>query len=115
MLSHGWPKLMKLAAGNYQFADPIGIGPGLSLGLAVFAEAVCSFLIIIGFGTRLATIPLIITMMVATFIAHASDPFAKKELAVVYLLVYITLAIIGAGSFSVDALFGKKGNAKSYR
>ena len=107
MLSHGWPKLMKLLAGNYQFADPIGLGLGLSLGLTVFAEAICSILIILGFGTRLATIPLIVTMIVATLISHASDPFAKKELAVIYLLIYITLAIIGAGTFSIDALLNK--------
>lgn len=38
---HGLPKMQKLLAGNLEFADPIGLGPGLSLGLAVFGELVC--------------------------------------------------------------------------
>jgi putative oxidoreductase len=114
MLSHGWPKLMKFASGNYQFADPIGLGPAVSLGLASFAEAICSILIILGLGTRLAAIPLIITMIVATLISHADDPFAKKELAVVYLLIYITLAIVGSGKFSLDNLLFNKKNSRRY-
>ncbi|MDB5191774.1 MAG: DoxX family protein [Segetibacter sp.] len=115
MLSHGLPKLSKFMAGNIQFADPIGLGAGVSLGLAVFAEAICSMLIIVGLGTRFAVIPLIITMMVATFISHAADPFAKKELAVLYILIYITLAVTGPGAFSIDALISKKKKHRSYK
>ena len=57
MLTHGGPKLMQVLDGNLKFSDPIGIGPELSLILVVFAEFFCSILIIIGLGTRLATIP----------------------------------------------------------
>lgn len=110
MLTHGLPKLSKLmAGGEIQFADPFGLGQGASLGLTAFAEAICSFLIILGLATRLATIPLIIAMSVAAFIAHADDPFAKKEMALLYLLIFITLAILGPGKYSVDALISKQG------
>lgn len=110
MLTHGLPKLSKLmAGGEIQFADPFGLGQGASLRLTAFAEAICSFLIILGLATRLATIPLIIAMSVAAFIAHADDPFAKKEMALLYLLIFITLAILGPGKYSVDALISKQG------
>lgn len=108
MLTHGLPKLSKLmAGGEIQFADPFSLGPTASLLLTVFAEAICSFLLILGLATRLATIPLIITMAVAAFIAHSDDPFGKKEMALVYLLVFVTIAILGPGKYSLDAVFGR--------
>ncbi|MBE9518919.1 MAG: DoxX family membrane protein [Bacteroidetes bacterium] len=46
MLTHGWPKLGKLlAGGEIQFGDPIGLGPGFSLILAVFAEVALLYLL----------------------------------------------------------------------
>jgi putative oxidoreductase len=46
-------------------------------------------------------------MMVALFAVHASDPWKVKELAAVYLAVYVSLAFTGAGQFSLDHLFTK--------
>ena len=109
MIQHGLPKLSKLmAGGEIQFGDPIGLGPVLSLILAVFAEFFCSILIGIGLGTRLATIPLMITMIVAAFISHGGDPFARKELALLYLLFYISLFVLGSRKYSLDYLLGRK-------
>ena len=109
MLTHGYPKLMKLlAGGEIQFADPFGLGMTISLVLVVFAEFVCSILIGIGLGTRLVTIPLIITMLVAAFIAHGGDPFGKKEMSLLYLVMYIFLLFTGSGKFSVDHLISRK-------
>lgn len=109
MLTHGYPKLMKLlAGGEIRFADPFGLGMYFSLVLAVFAEFFCSILVGLGIGTRLAAIPLIITMSVAAFIAHASDPFGRKELALLYLVVFVFLLFTGSGKFSVDYFISKK-------
>lgn len=109
MLTHGYPKLMKLlAGGEIRFADPFGFGMTFSLVLAVFAEFFCSILVGLGIGTRLATIPLIITMSVAAFIAHGSDPFGKKELALLYMVIYVFLLFVGSGKFSVDYLISRK-------
>lgn len=109
MLTHGYPKLMRLFSGEeIRFADPFSLGPVPSLALAVFAEFFCSIFIAIGLGTRLASIPLIITMAVAAFVAHAGDPFGQKETALLYLLFYILLLITGSRRYSVDRLlFGK--------
>lgn|SRR5690606_28693383 len=102
MLTHGYPKLIKVLNGDMQFGDPFGIGAEISLILAAFAEAICSFLIIIGLGTRLATIPVIITMATAAFIVHANDPLSRQELPIIYLLAFITILITGPGKYSVD-------------
>ncbi|WP_188649443.1 DoxX family protein [Yeosuana aromativorans] len=110
MLTHGYPKLMKLLeGGEIQFADPIGLGQGLSFVLVIFAEFFCSILIGIGFATRLASIPLIINMSVAAFVVFASAPISKKEFPILYLLIYLILLVVGSGKYSVDYLIsGKK-------
>lgn len=103
MLSHGLGKMSALFAdAPIQFADPLGLGEPVSLALAVFAEVFCSVLLIFGIGTRLAAIPLLITMLTAVLIIHQGDPFGTKELGFIYLLVYTVIAITGAGKYSVD-------------
>lgn len=112
MLTHGLPKLMMLFGdAPVQFPGVMGMEPGFSLALAVFAEVVCSILILIGFGTRLATVPLIITMVIAVFYIHAADPFAVKEMGLHYLLVYVVLFLMGSGRFSLDAMLVTKQRA----
>lgn len=104
LLSHGYPKLQTLlsldSAQEVPFVDPIGIGKIPSLVLVVFSEFLCSVFIILGFRVRLASFFLIVTMLVALFF-HWDDPFSKKELALVYLLGFTTLAFLGGGRYSV--------------
>ena len=103
MLTHGLPKLAMLFSGDpVQFLPLFGLSAELSLGLAVFAEVFCSLLLLVGFGTRLAVLPLITTMLVALIAVHAADPFAKQEPALHYLLVYVVLLFTGSGKYSVD-------------
>ena len=108
LYSHGWGKLLKFFGDDpITFADPIGLGAITSLILTVFAEFFCSILLMLGFGTRLASIPLIITMLVAIFIIHWDDPFGKKEFGLLYLVPYIIIFLMGAGRYSLDALIFK--------
>ena len=100
---HGWKKLMALLDGKGgKFPDPLGVGNELSMALAVGAEVGAAALVMLGIFTRLAAVPLMFTMIVAAFIIHGSDPFAKKEMALLYLAAYTTLACTGAGRYSVD-------------
>lgn len=108
MLTHGIGKLEKLFSGEeIKFGDPIGIGTTPSLALTVFAEVGCSILVILGLATRLAVMPLIITMAVAAFYVHLTQGFAKQEMALLYLLTYITLLITGGGKYSLDRLISR--------
>jgi putative oxidoreductase len=101
--SHGWPKAQNVLAGDLGFGDPIGIGETPSLLLVVFAELVCGILVALGLFTRLALIPLIITMVVAVFIVHADDPFSKQEFGLLFLVPYVALLLKGPGAWSLDA------------
>lgn len=103
MLTHGIGKFTKLfGGGEIQFADPIGVGVTASLALAVFAEVFCSIFLILGLASRLAAIPLIITMLVAAFVIHANDGFGRQELPLLYSSIYFFIAIAGAGKISID-------------
>lgn len=108
LISHGWGKLMGFAANSSGFPDPLGVGNSTSMAMAIGAEVFCSIALVLGLATRLAAIPLIITMLVAAFIVHADDPWQKKEFALMYLFPYVTLLIAGAGKFSLDAMLSKK-------
>lgn len=109
MLTHALPKLDKLIANdNIEFMNFLGLGSAISLVLVVFAEFLCSVFIILGFLTRLATIPLMITMLVAFFVVHSSDPYSVKELSLVYFFFYFAILVLGSGKFSLDWLFSKK-------
>lgn len=104
MMVHGWSKFAKFSDLSGVFPDPFGMGSTMSLSMAIFAELGCSLLLIVGLGTRLALVPLIVTMLVAIFIAHGADPWSKKELAATYLSVYAVLMASGPGRYSLDHL-----------
>lgn len=103
LLTHGYPKFLKLMNGNFQFGDPIGLGVHASLVLAVIAEFLCSILVILGLFTRVAVIPQMLTMLVIIFIVHGADPFNKKELPLLFFLIFGALLIFGPGRYSIDA------------
>src|SRR5436853_7655985 len=87
MLTHSIPKLVMLfSEAPVQFPQVLGMSAELSLALAVFAEVFCSILLLAGFATRLAVIPLAITMLLAVFFIHAADLLSVKEPALHYLL-----------------------------
>lgn len=110
MLTHGVPKLEKLIMGDFNFPDPIGLGSELSLILAVFAEFFCSILIIIGYRSRLAAIPLIITMLVALLIVHNNDPIFEHWNILLYLLTYGLLLHLGGGKYSITYYLQQRGS-----
>lgn len=109
--NHGLMKIMLFSENPESFSDPLGIGGAASYYLVVFAEAICSGLVLLGLFTRLALVPLLITMMVAVFSVNWDNPLAEKELPMLYLSVYVAIWLLGPGRFSLDwHLFGKGSN-----
>ncbi len=107
MIPHGYSKLISFAAKSSSFADPFHIGHSTTMALVIFAEFFCAIFILMGFFTRLACIPLIISMAVALFYAHKGEFFGQGELATLFLLGYIALLFTGPGKISVDKFIGK--------
>ncbi|MCB0415106.1 MAG: DoxX family protein [Bdellovibrionales bacterium] len=82
--------------------------PGIMGWCAGLSEFLFAIFISLGLMTRLSSAFVIITMAVAAFVAHGSDPFAKKEMALLYLVGGLTYLALGAGRFSLDNLINKK-------
>lgn len=108
MMYHGYGKITNYDMILPQFTDIIGIGAKLSFQLVIFAEFFCAFLVLIGLFTRLAAVPILITMGVAFFIAHGKDAFSVKELSGIFLLLSVIVIITGGGRYSMDRAVFKK-------
>src|SRR5688500_17858051 len=63
MASHGWGKFQMMLTGDFDnFADPIGLGKGLSLVLVVMAEFFGALLVMLGLATRFAAATVVFAM-----------------------------------------------------
>ena len=102
LLTHGIPKFQKLIGGDFEFADPIGIGATPTLFLAVLGEFICPILLILGFKTKWAAIPPALVMAVAAFVVHSADPFGTKEKAILFLGFFLVIFLLGPGKYSLD-------------
>ncbi len=110
VLAHGLPKLTGWTEKSTQFPDVIGLGSPTTLALVIFAEVFCAGLVVLGVATRLFAIPVVINFAVAVLIAHAGDPFARRELAVLFGITFVVLAIAGGGRLALGrALFRGRG------
>lgn len=107
---HGYPKLVNFSEFSTEFADPLGVGSAVSLGLVLFAEFFCSLFLIAGLLTRLSCVPLIITMIVATWVINGGKDFIFQEKGFMYLITYISLLISGGGRYSIDYLIKRNMN-----
>lgn len=106
-VNHGYVKLTHFHEWKTDFTSFMGLDGSLSLSLAIFAELVCSILLIVGLFTRLALLPLLITMGVI-FQSHNWDFLGEGELATSFLIGYLAILAIGPGRFSLDWVLGDR-------
>jgi putative oxidoreductase len=121
---HGWGKLSGLLAGTSRFAEGVAaMGfpmPVVFAWAAALSEVVGGLLVFLGFGTRIAAAFCAITVAVAAFGRHHAHHYllgklglmtitpeqekawGNPELALVYMLAFVTLALAGAGRLSLD-------------
>ncbi|MDZ4747231.1 MAG: DoxX family protein [Saprospiraceae bacterium] len=104
MATHGWAKLQGFSEKSGDFYNFLGLGDEISLALTVFAELFCSIFLVLGIGTRLFLIPLIIVTMVIVFVANGAETLGDKEHGILFLVPYITLMLTGPGKYSFDYL-----------
>ena len=108
MWNHGRGKLMGFSQMADKFSDPVGVGPTVSLSLAIFAEVICAILVALGLLTRFAALVLVILTGTAFFVVHGralSGP-GSGELAFIYLAGFLAIFLTGPGRFSVDRKLG---------
>ena len=108
LLAHGWGKMANFSNIAANFPDPFGfLGSTMSLALVVGSEVFGALFLVLGLFTRWAGFSLLFTMLVAAFMTHLNDPFADKELAVMYALLFLYFTVAGGGRYSLDSLLKK--------
>jgi putative oxidoreductase len=107
-MNTGWGKLHHLPD-LVSFFRQLGIPmPEFQAALAASAEFICGTLILVGLATRLAGVPLIVTMIVAIATARKDDLNGVADLfgfvEYLYILLLVWLGVSGAGPLSLDRL-----------
>jgi putative oxidoreductase len=111
-LSTGWGKVHSIPKVTH-FFEELGIpAPGLNAVVVAYSELVCGALLVVGLVTRIATVPLIVSMCVAILTAKRGDLHGIFDLVgfdeFTYLVVLLMIAIIGPGEVSADNLLLRK-------
>ena len=117
ILAYGFytPAMMKWGniSGIAEWFGSMGIPfPLINAYLSATTEIAGVVLLTLGLATRLISIPLIITMIVAILTVHLSNGFEAGdngfEIPFYYILMLFALLINGAGKISLDNIISKR-------
>lgn len=104
---------------NYHELSPdfpavLGLGSATCLTLMIIIELVCSLFIMVGFLTRISTIPPIVSMIAAEYYilhdmlpqtsAYGLDSTQPGYLPIMFIGVYLFILLAGPGKISLDYL-----------
>jgi putative oxidoreductase len=119
-LSTGWGKVHSLDKVTAFFQSLHIPAPGLNAVVVGYTELIGGALLVLGLATRLAAIPLIVSMVVAILTAKLDDLHNLFDLVgfdeFTYLVVLVMIVLIGPGPVSLDHLmFARLGNEAGRR
>jgi putative oxidoreductase len=109
-LKHGVEKITHFSHMAARFPDPVHIGAHASLVIALISDAICSLLVAVGLGTRVAAFIIVANLGVAFyFVHHLAFRTEHGELILIYMAGFLALIFTGAGNFSLDEKFWGRG------
>lgn len=112
LVYHGSSKVFDGTAGMTEKLTSYGWPlAGFQAFLATYTEFLGGVLLIVGLFTRPAAIMSIGLFSIIVFVFFMNDPFSKKELPVVFLLLSMLVFFFGPGRVSVDYYLFKKNAA----
>ena len=111
-LSTGWGKVHSIPKVT-GFFQTLGIpAPGLNAVVVAYSELICGSLLVLGLFTRLATVPLIVSMIVAILTAKLADIHGVFDLVgadeFTYLCLLGVLAAVGPGRAALDGPLSRR-------
>ena len=115
----GWGKLGDIDK-VIEFFTSLGLPmPTFQAYLASSSELICGALLLVGFATRFAVVPLIVTMIVAirTALWDQVDGIASlfTMIEFLYIVLFVWLGVTGAGPISLDGIFTTEGHRGAQR
>lgn len=109
--THGIKKLVHFSDTVANIPDPFGLGGEISTYIALLANIVSPIFVILGFATRLAALQILSVTIMGFLVVHAGDPWAVKDVPLMYSLSYLLIFFFGAGKYSLDHNLSNKMNA----
>ena len=107
-LNHGLGKLPP-SDGFIQGVAGMGLPlPLLFAWAAALSESLGGLLLAAGLATRPAAAAILGTMTTAALVAHAGDPIAKREPALLFGAIALLFLLNGPGRYALDTLLAKR-------
>jgi putative oxidoreductase len=107
LIVHGLPKVRHYRSEAARMEDPFHFGKRLTMTFAIFAEVVCPLFVIAGFATRLAALPIMVVTATALLRVHPEWTVEQAQFAWMLLILFGTIAIAGAGHYSLAAILSR--------
>lgn len=106
--AHGLKKIGIGVAEAEQVPNPLHFPEAINNALAVSANILFPILVILGFFTRLAVLPILALTLTGYFVLHFHDAPLVKDAPFMYSLSYLLILFLGAGRYSLDHYLFKK-------
>ncbi len=103
--NHGLNKFLELWPFNdvaISDRDLFGLGALASVILFVLGEFLAPIFVLIGYKTRIFSLFPIITMFFAIVLVHSDMPFGTWEKALLFLVGFLMIFLMGPGKYSID-------------
>jgi len=99
---HGVPKIQKP---HYSLVKKIGLPfPEIFTWLSITAETLFALFVIIGLWTRISAMVIVINFLFVLYfhLFVLKQSILEAEKPILFLIIYLTIALIGAGKISID-------------
>ncbi|MEO7140884.1 MAG: DoxX family protein [Ferruginibacter sp.] len=108
MVVHGLKKVGIGVTNAEHVPNPLHLPDALNQAFATSANLFFPVLVILGFFTRLAVLPILAVTLTGYFIVHWNDALLVKDTPFMYSAVYLLILVLGPGKYSIDYFINKK-------
>lgn len=108
MMAHGLKKVGVGVAQAETVPNPLHLPAQLNDLFATSANLFFPVLVIIGFFTRLAVIPVLAVTLTGYFVVHWNDSLLEKDTPFMYSVSFLLIVVLGPGKYSLDHFLNKR-------
>ncbi|WP_298545804.1 DoxX family protein [uncultured Aquimarina sp.] len=111
---HGAKKIIHFEEEIIHIPDPFHMGGYVATIIAIFANVVCAIFIAMGLFTRFFALGALSIPLIGLLVVHINDPWAIKDVPLMYSIAFLIILILGPGRHSLDRIVSKKWFNKEY-
>ena len=108
IVAHGFKKLGIGVAAAEHVPNPLHLPEMFNTAFAISANIFFPFFVLIGFCTRLSTLPTLCVTLTGYFVVHWNDSLLEKDTPFIYSIIFLLILALGPGKYSIDSYIYKK-------